>query len=363
MSTVLVIEDEEAIRQNLRDLLEAEGFDVAVCGNGSDGIAAARAVRPDLVLCDIMMPDVDGYDVLTALHSDPSTSLIPFVFLTALADKADVRLGMTKGADDFVTKPFTRDELLAAVRTRLSRQEVAVGRLDTELQRLRDSVSLSLPHELRTPLTSIVAGAALLDARAGVLPEADLRRLAGVMRTSASRLERLIANYLLYAELNGTLSVNRGRAPDGSETSDARLAVREAAERTALEYDRVADLTLRLAPGTVAIAADHLGKIIEELVDNAMKFSEPGSKVLVSGKASGEGYVVTVKDSGCGIGEADLARLGAFMQFGRDEREQQGSGLGLTLATLLAEMYGGGLLVQSESGAGTTVSATLPAHG
>jgi EAL domain-containing protein (putative c-di-GMP-specific phosphodiesterase class I)/FixJ family two-component response regulator len=122
MIKILVIEDEESVRENLLDLLEAEDFVTIAAANGRIGVDLALSEAPDLILCDMMMPEIDGYGVLTALRQDPSTATIPFIFLTAKSAKSDFRQGMDMGADDYLTKPFTRAELLSAIINRLERQ-------------------------------------------------------------------------------------------------------------------------------------------------------------------------------------------------------------------------------------------------
>ncbi len=122
MIKILVIEDEESVRENLLDLLEAENFEPIAAANGKIGINLAVSEIPDLILCDMMMPEIDGYGVLAALRQDPLTATIPFIFLTAKSAKADFRQGMDMGADDYLTKPFTRAELLSAIMNRLERQ-------------------------------------------------------------------------------------------------------------------------------------------------------------------------------------------------------------------------------------------------
>ncbi|BAT55811.1 Putative diguanylate phosphodiesterasewith Response Regulator Receiver modulation [Nostoc sp. NIES-3756] len=122
MIKILVIEDEDSVRENILDLLQAEDFDTVSAANGRIGIDLALSEFPDLVLCDMMMPEVDGYGVLSALRQEPLTATIPFIFLTAKSAKADFRQGMDMGADDYLTKPFTRAELLSAIMNRLERQ-------------------------------------------------------------------------------------------------------------------------------------------------------------------------------------------------------------------------------------------------
>jgi len=119
MATLLVIEDEAPLRANLVRLLTAEGYQVITAANGDEGIRRARADRPDLVICDILMPLVDGYGVLATLRSQPETAATPFIFLTASADKDDLERGLQSGANDYVTKPFKIADLLAAIKRRL----------------------------------------------------------------------------------------------------------------------------------------------------------------------------------------------------------------------------------------------------
>jgi|SRR5919202_5685190 CheY-like chemotaxis protein len=115
MTKILVIEDEETVRENILELLDAEGFEAIAAENGRIGLNLAQQHRPDLILCDIRMPELDGYGVLSALRSEPETARIPFLFLTAKAAKTDVNLGMELGASNYITKPFTLVELLRAI--------------------------------------------------------------------------------------------------------------------------------------------------------------------------------------------------------------------------------------------------------
>ena len=120
-TSILVIEDDDSIRLPLTDVLEANGYEVVGASNGREGIAKAREVQPDLVISDIMMPEVDGYQVFEALQDEPQTAVIPFIFLSAKTDPADVREGLGLGADDYLTKPFDNKTLLDAIRTRLEK--------------------------------------------------------------------------------------------------------------------------------------------------------------------------------------------------------------------------------------------------
>ena len=124
MDKILIIEDDMAYKDNIKTLLEEEGYNVASAGNGLDGIDIAKNEHIDLVICDIMLPDIDGYEVLKELRKREKTKLIPFIFLTAKASMSDLRSGMNLGADDYLTKPFRSDELLTAITTRLTKSKI-----------------------------------------------------------------------------------------------------------------------------------------------------------------------------------------------------------------------------------------------
>ncbi|MBW4453737.1 MAG: EAL domain-containing response regulator [Nostoc indistinguendum CM1-VF10] len=144
MTKILIIEDEEAVRENILDLLEAEDFETIGAANGRIGVNLAISEVPDLILCDMMMPQLDGYGVLTILRQDPTTATIPFIFLTAKSAKSDFRQGMNMGADDYITKPFTRAELLSAIINRLEKHAT----LKRHLSRPRVTKNLSPKMQL-----------------------------------------------------------------------------------------------------------------------------------------------------------------------------------------------------------------------
>ena len=152
MTTILIIEDETAIRELISELLILEGFDVAEAVNGREGIAIAQSVLPDLIICDVMMPEIDGHGVLQALQKNPQTVSIPFIFLTAKGTRQDVRYAMNLGADDYLIKPFANDELLEVIQIRLRKKEIINQQYIEKLEENKEKISHLLYHDLLTNL-------------------------------------------------------------------------------------------------------------------------------------------------------------------------------------------------------------------
>lgn len=138
MKTILVIEDNEDIRENVTEILTLSDYNVISAANGKEGIETAQKQKPDLIICDIMMPGVDGYGVLHVLHKDPETQNIPFIFLTSKSERSDFRSAMEMGADDYITKPFAGNELLNAIESRLKKNEVIKKKLSADMQGLNE---------------------------------------------------------------------------------------------------------------------------------------------------------------------------------------------------------------------------------
>src|SRR5215475_5662739 len=157
MKKILVIDDEEWLREMMLLALRQRGFEVIEAENGEKGIEVARQELPDLILCDFNMDKVEGYLTLSSLRSEPATAAVPFILMTGLADHAGMRHGMELGADDYLPKPFSIDALYAAVEARLKKVQAVRLEAEKKLADLRDNISLMLPHELRTPLNGILA--------------------------------------------------------------------------------------------------------------------------------------------------------------------------------------------------------------
>ncbi len=359
MKTILIIEDDPTVRASIQDCLEEKGFQTLGAASGNHGLQLSQERLPDLVLCDVQMPGLNGYDVLLTLRQSPTTATIPFIFLTAKGHRDDQRHGMDLGADDYLTKPFSPGDLLRAVGSRLDKSAVVKSHVQQQLDQLRQSIALSLPHEFRTPISGILTAAELL--RLSADDPVQVLDLADSIQSTTERLYKLVQHFLLYADLE---IAAHNPQPDASShygrTVDPRPAIRAIATKIAKAADRAADLHFDLQPLAIAIAEIKLLKLIEVLVDNAFKFSEPGTPVQVSSTITPNGLQMQIGNQGRGMTPEQIVNLGAYMQFDRRLHEQQGSGLGLIIAKRIAELHGGSLTIQSLPGAQTTVQVVIP---
>lgn len=364
MSKILVIDDESWLREMIRLALAQRGFDVVEAGDSIEGIAAAREQHPDLILCDVNMDKAGaGYTLLAKLREDPATAAIPFILMTGLADAAGMRQGMALGADDYLPKPFKIDELYAAVEARLRKVKTVRDEAERKLSQLRKQISFVLPHEMRTPLNGIISNAELLATQEEMpLPNSEIVIMGREISQSGQRLERLIENFLAYAQIEllatdaeGVSALREARIEKPGEI--AKSTALNIADRTG----RMSDLTVDIVNAPVAIAEEYFKKIVTELVQNALKFSEPGSRVRVCLTPVGSEVELSVRDAGRGFSTEQIKRIGAYVQFERKMQDVEGLGLGLAITKKLAELHGGSLDVESEQGNGSTVTVKFPA--
>lgn len=143
MKKVLIIEDNQDVRENTADILELSGYETITAENGKVGVKKAKQLLPDIIVCDIMMPELDGYEVLQELSKNPMTASIPFIFLTAKTDKSDMRKGMNLGADDYLTKPFTENELLDAINSRLKKHNFLKQEYSKNIEGLSEFIEVA----------------------------------------------------------------------------------------------------------------------------------------------------------------------------------------------------------------------------
>lgn len=350
---ILVIEDDEAIRRTLRDILEVNGHGVLSAEDGPSGLRLA-AERPDLIFCDIGLPGIDGHEVMRRLSQQTECRDIPFIFLTARAERSSQRRGMAQGADDYITKPFTESDILEAIAARVQRQRPWRERLEALMQLRNREVTAEWAHELMTPLNGILGGLGLIESEAGRLSVDELKEALALIRTSAIRQYRLARKLISYFELE-QLAAGKGQ---GAQSCHVEAAAGCGAARAGQEEDRERDLSVACEPATVPLAEGRLMNAVGELVENGLRFSRPGEPVMVTGRIRGDRYRLEVIDRGPGIPPERRERIGPFVQFDRERNEQQGLGLGLAIARACAASAGGALTLEDGPG-GVGLKAVL----
>ncbi len=351
MTKILVIEDEEAVRAGIIALLDAENFDTIGAENGQLGVQLAQEYLPDLILCDWMMPELSGSDVLNHLRQTPLTATIPFIFLTALAAKEDMRQGMDLGADDYITKPFTSLDLLSAIANRLEKQSALVQESETKLVNLRHSITFCFPDELLTLFQTILGLSESLIDRYQSLQLDEISEIASGIYTSAQEVWWLSQNFLLYIELEIKAADPEKVKVLRRERTDSLVSLlSEVALQKAQQAGREADLQLELQDLGVQISEFALKKIAEELIDNALKYSPIDTPIHIIGIPSINVFLLSIVYCDRGMTADEITNRASDMHFDRK----------FYFAKRLAELYDGKLTISSIPDQQTTVRVALP---
>jgi two-component system sensor histidine kinase/response regulator len=361
MVSVVAIDDNLSVLKAVEVILQTAGFEVRIAHDGSEGLEMIKADPPDVVICDIEMPKLNGHQVLRVLRQEQVTADLPVIFLTAYSERTDVRTGMELGADDYITKPFSAKDITGAVEAQIKKRTTLATKYETTLRLLRKNIAYALPHELRTPLAGILGFAGVLEMDYENLKPDELHQIATHIIKSGERLQRVLENYLVYAQLEilGTdpleLEALRNHIVGNTEE-----IVTAQAQQKAAEVARDGDLVLNVQNIALQISEGDLRKIIEELTDNAFKFSKPGTPVHIVSRRDPKRFTLRIQDHGRGMTAEQIQSVGAYMQFGRMLHEQQGLGLGLVIARRLAELHNAEFQIQSVPDKGTQVSLTFP---
>ncbi len=360
--TVLVVEDNVAILHGLAELLRDAGYEVLEATNGSEALERMEKATPSLIISDIMMPVMDGYDFYRRVREEPRWINIPFLFLTAKTEEEDIIKGLSMGVEDYITKPFDMGMLLARVRARIKRAKELDQAAHARQEEVRQEIINVLSHELRTPLTYIVGYTDLALAELSSLEPDEFEDFLQGIKRGSERLRRLVEDLLVVVKLESGQLAEQYR--QGATRYDELATLLQHFVRSQ-RYQRgqgvqiVASIPPTLPP--VVLEEGIFIDALERLVDNAFKFSPPGSHVYLTAEADEQEVRISVRDEGIGINPEELQSLfRRFGQINRKEREQQGAGMGLYIAHAFAKMMGGTITVQSQVGKGSTFTIHLP---
>jgi two-component system, sensor histidine kinase and response regulator len=372
-ATVLLVEDDESLLQGIADLLELAdtGYQMRVLKavNGQRGLEVMSQSSPDLIISDIMMPKMDGFEFLAQVRQTGRWVHIPFIFLTAKGDKKDIYAGQLTGAELYITKPFNNQELLDLVKTQLDRTFQLQTLHRTRLDKLKRDVLQLLNHEFRTPLTYVTAYYEMLADSLLMEDSANLQDYLRGIQVGCMRLTRLVEDLISLVDLRTgearTVYAKRARPlPNvGEMLHDAGMFRHNEAQEKGIEIRFEIEPNLPTVYGSPVF----LLEIFDRLIDNAIKFTHSrkrndGWVALRAWPRNGE-LCLAVADNGVGFPpHARRQIFDLFSQYNRDQMEQQGSGSGLAIVHGLVELHHGRIEVMSREGVGSQFTVVLPAY-
>jgi two-component system, sensor histidine kinase and response regulator len=361
VNKILVIEDQSNVRENIVELLGAENFEVLAAEDGIEGVHLAQENSPDLILCDVMMPELDGYDVLNMLRQDPETAMIPFIFLTAKAATKDMRQGMNLGADDYLTKPFNRTELLQAISSRLSRQQTFAQHADSELAGLQQSISYSIPNKILDPLDEIARISEVFVQETERLSPKDFKELGQSIHTKTEFLQRAIQNFFLYMNLEFLArNAETLTAIQSAHTMRPGDFIYMIATQKAKDSGRSKDVTAITTNVHLGIATDDLKKIVEESLDFALSVTQAQTPVSIATEATQDAFQYSLQFPLQGLSPELHQKISAKEPLDRPFYEALDPGLGLLIIHRIAELYNGALTLDYQPNSQLKLTVSLP---
>ena len=362
MKKIVLIEDDQLLSENLAEILTENGYEVISSVNVKEGIKIIKSLIPDLVISDIVLPGSSGLELKRMLNKDPLVSTIPFIFLSAMSDIQDVRKGMELGADDYVIKPFTNDELLNSIRTRLNKNEI-FKKHNKELTR---SIAFSLPHEFNNPLISILGYSEIIEdscEKHKLENSAEIIKYSKIINTAGKELLGLIKRFLLVIKLETIFSDHEEihmYNENGSKFSMSNHIKNFIGKLSLEKYENRVIIQDNAENSLVKISEEDFEIAVSELIDNAFKFGIKNSEIFITDSIEDKYYCLLIKNYGRGMTREQIAHIGLFQQFEREKYEQRGSGIGLVIAKKLIELNKGYLRIESLLKAETNVYIYLP---
>jgi len=367
-SDILVVDDDPRNRKLLEEYLIGAGYDVRLAEDGRSALALATARPPDLVLLDVMMPDLSGLEVCRQLKADPRTRLCQVVLVTAL-DGAPHRVeGLDTGADDYIAKPVRREEFMARVRSMLrarrllaeleeARETLAARNQKLEeLEALKETLTQTLVHDLKNPLAAVLGNLELMERKA----DESVLHLVRRSKAAAWRMHQMILNLLDVGQLEeGKLILHPETIDAGSLARKACQEMEGGAMQRGVRLEIVVDEADAVLRADIAV----LRRVLDNLLSNAIEHSPQGGVVRVAVALCDEGIEIAVGDQGPGVPPEFRERI--FEKFQRlDSRKSvpgANRGLGLTFCRLAVEAHGGTIWVDDAPSGGALFRALLPA--
>lgn len=359
---ILIVDDVPTNVMLVQAILKKEGYTLLACDSGKKALQIVKEEHPNLILLDIMMPEMDGYEVLQHLKSNPVTNDIPVIIMSALSDMKSIVKGYQLGAIEYITKPFQREELLKRIAHRY--ELYSIKRIKQELENTiesRDMLYSVIAHDLRSPLGSLkMMNNAILAMVDKEKVGDEIYEMIQMTNKTSEEIFLLLDNLLKWAK-------NRlNKQPIYKQQTDIHTIIDNTVE---IYMPMAAQKNISIVLENVEekligyVDIDMLKTVIRNIVSNAIKFSYEGGKIVVSSKTEGDFVIISIKDSGKGIKKEDQDKLlkpeSHFTTYGTNN--EKGSGLGLMLCKNFVELHDGKLWFESEEGKGTTFFFSLKA--
>ncbi|MFZ5919160.1 MAG: sensor histidine kinase [Chloroflexota bacterium] len=373
LASILIVEDDVALREGVREILEAANYQVSEASDGQEALDMLDSVKPDLIVSDIMMPQMDGYSFYRHVRQDDRWLQVPFIFLTARGEKTDILLGKSMGVDDYLTKPFDPEELLVAVESKLNRMKqlaettrTQLENLSSQLETLSEQLALSnrfatigelvaeIVHEIKNPLTAITAYAQFVQ-----------RRMARKEPETAQDMERIVRQAKRIAKMAEDILGYTRKEPLEIQATDVHHLIEEVVAfisfrltKSGIEVETHFDA----AVPTMLIDPDQMEQVFLNIIINAIHAMKQGGTLTITTDHLTEDNVALVRisftDTGVGIPEENKPRL--FEPYFTTRPPGQGTGLGLHVCQNIVHKHNGRIEVESQVGQGATFHILLP---
>lgn len=359
-STILIVDDNVANLKVITSPFEEEGLQVLIARAGEEALERARFARPDLILLDVMMPGIDGFETCRRLKQDPALSDVPVIFMTALAGTDDKLKGFAAGGLDYITKPFHLSEVKArvlshlelyALRRRLTRQNAELTRIRDELETFTYTVS----HDLKAPLRWIDGYCALIEKRLADSEDLEMQTVTSKVRRATRQMNLLINDLLTYSRMER-------RQIESIPVDLAVLVASVAAEFEQETSDRGLEIVIGIPPIPLQIDRDGLTVALRNLIGNALKFTRSNAEPTVELGADRipDGIRLWIRDNGIGFAMEHSERIFQIFQRLEHSDAYPGTGVGLAIVRKAVHRMGGRVWAESAPGAGATFYLQLP---
>ncbi|MCP4345005.1 MAG: hybrid sensor histidine kinase/response regulator [Desulfobacterales bacterium] len=353
---VLIVDDVPKNIQVAANILQEQGYQMAFAQNGKTALSLVQSNKFDLILLDIMMPGMDGFEVCEQLKKDPATSNIPIIFLTAKTDTESIVKGFESGAMDYVTKPFNGSELLLRVKTHLELNHTKEKL--REANATKDKFFSIIAHDLKNPFNAVLGLANLLTDQYDAFDERKKKVIIQDICQSSEQGYKLLENLLDWSRMQtGKVEWNPDKIDLYTYAFENTAFLKSNADSKKIS------LVSNIDRGAMVYADPNMTTmIIRNLVSNAIKFTKEGGEVTISSKNNGDHEEVTVSDNGVGIKDENKEKLFRIdvHHSTLGTSKEVGTGLGLILCKEFAEKNGGEIWVESEFGKGSNFRFTLP---